>query len=480
MFVNNAIKFIETQNFQSHANSKIELAPAGQLTVIVGPSDSGKSAILRAMRWLLSNSPQGTDFIRAKCTFARETIHYESGHTVIRERTASKNQYKIIAPEATEPLILEGFGNNVPFEVQEITGVRRVTIGDLKLNLNVAEQLDGPFLGNSMSAGARAKVIGKLSGNEEIDFANKELGTDLYRRNQDEKRLRAEVDQLIETIATYDYLPRLKQQIEQVDLTVATIKKHQSQREKLYLIKSQLESAGNLIADCNGIINHWQFVEIVGAMATEIAEKASKAAAITRLGQQIKGIDTAIDNTKSTICRLYNVEAAELALIAAVKKDKDADSLADIRFLLVTNDNLIIECQNTVKRLHGVEQADQVIAQVDDRRRRLNQILQLSQNMDIADLSIKRVNDVLKGLTGLNVADVIQSGIRPTINRRDTLFKLKAVNVALDCSINDLKSRVIIHEQRVAELEDAYRDELVAAGVCPTCGAITNPLAKVN
>ena len=45
------IKKIILQNFQSHKYSIVELDE--QLNVIVGPSDSGKSAIIRALKWVL-------------------------------------------------------------------------------------------------------------------------------------------------------------------------------------------------------------------------------------------------------------------------------------------------------------------------------------------------------------------------------------------------------------------------------------------
>lgn len=39
------------ENFQSHSRSEFDFGKG--LTVIIGPSDNGKSAVLRAMRWAL-------------------------------------------------------------------------------------------------------------------------------------------------------------------------------------------------------------------------------------------------------------------------------------------------------------------------------------------------------------------------------------------------------------------------------------------
>ena len=70
----NPIKSIELQNFQSHVKTIIEPAGPGFLTVITGPSDSGKTAIIRALKWLLYNQPQGAEFTRTGCSMVREMV----------------------------------------------------------------------------------------------------------------------------------------------------------------------------------------------------------------------------------------------------------------------------------------------------------------------------------------------------------------------------------------------------------------------
>ena len=226
------MKGLIVENFQSHQKTIIEFAPSGQLTILIGRSRSGKTAIIRALRWLLYNSPRGVSvpsaskvkqnevqdsdeksgYCRVGASFIRVTLEMEDGHTVVRERTAGTNRYRVIYPESEkrEMLTLEGFGDSVPLEVQEITGVRPIKIGDTEINLNLSEQLDGPFLGSkSISAPARAKVLGKLAGTEEIDFAGKILGTDLHRRKRDKEGFEEDARGLDLKIAGYGWSERV-------------------------------------------------------------------------------------------------------------------------------------------------------------------------------------------------------------------------------------------------------------------------------
>lgn len=96
---------IRIQNFQAHDKLAINLDPG--ITTIVGPSDVGKSAVIRALRWVLTNQPQGTAFIRhgsKGCTVAVDL----DGRNIIRRRGGSLNSYELDGQE------LKAFGTGVP------------------------------------------------------------------------------------------------------------------------------------------------------------------------------------------------------------------------------------------------------------------------------------------------------------------------------------------------------------------------------
>ena len=49
------------QGFQSHVDSLFNLSSG--LTVLTGPTDSGKTAFIRAIRWVAFNEPVGDSFV---------------------------------------------------------------------------------------------------------------------------------------------------------------------------------------------------------------------------------------------------------------------------------------------------------------------------------------------------------------------------------------------------------------------------------
>lgn len=477
------LKRLTIENYQSHLKTIIEPAPAGHLTVIVGPSDTGKTVIFRATRWLSCNEPDGTDFIRAGASFARVTEELESGHTVIRHRTAGGvNRYIIVPPggEGNEGngegspqeqrQTFEGFGRNVPLEVQEIIGIRPVTIGDTSLNLNMAEQLQGPFLGNSVSAPARAKVLGKLAGTEEIDFAGKTLGTDLYRRNQDEKRLAGEIKGLDEKIAGYDYLPGMAARIDDLERLAARIKADEERREKVAGLKEQLGAVEGRIQECRGIIGRWHCLEFVEQEAARAEAACGRRQRAWLLRIRFEDLDYSIYEAGEIIARWQGVEQADAIIKGAELTLERRTQVSRLYGSLCRAEISITGAQGVIGKLQEIDEAGNIVKGVTvlaQRRQIVGPLL--GRYKDIAG-SIDVTQTILARLTGVDEATKLAANIPAIKERKSTLYDFKIKIIGATALIKENREHTVLWENRVAELQGAYQDALMSAGVCPVCG----------
>lgn len=156
---------VHIKNFQSHKDSKIKFDNG--VNVLVGSSDQGKSAILRAILWAVNNRPLGTDDIVSH--WARDNknkikedmsvkVKTENG-LVIRKRTIDANEY--ILKDATQnEKIFSAINKDVPQDV----------INFFKLSdVNIQNQHDAPFLLSS-SASDVAKYFNKIVRLDVIDI----------------------------------------------------------------------------------------------------------------------------------------------------------------------------------------------------------------------------------------------------------------------------------------------------------------------
>lgn len=469
------IKSLTIENFQSHQKTAFEPAPPGQLTVIVGPSDSGKTAIIRALRWLYYNVPQGNDFIRVGCSFSRVTLALDDGTKIIRERTKSKNTYSILTPGCKEPQVFAGFGSTIPLEIQEATGVRPARIGDLELTLNLSEQLDGPFLGKSISAGARAKVLGKLAGTEEVDYAGKQLAADLHRRGQDEKRLAAEIAGLEEKIREFGNLPAMKARIEAIEALVGQAKAAAERRDKLTACQERLYQCEDVISQARMIIWRWRSLEEAENILAGAEMTAARTDILRRLASRLAAAENGITASQEVLQKWAGLEKAEAAKTNASEAAARKEILQRLASRWAVATERILADQNVLQRWAGLGEGAAATLQAAELYERYTQLGSLGQKLITVAKEIARAVLVLDGLKNIDTATVCIEAAEARLTSRKQLIPIAAKLDRINKDIETARQQSVLYENRVAELEGAYYDALLAAGRCPTCGQeITN------
>ena len=162
-------------NFQKHHKLKIDFDKG--ITTIVGESDVGKSAVVRAMRWASFNHPAGMAFIRNGAKGCTVTLKTDE-HTVRRKRSKKINQY--ILDDVEYSAIRQG---EVPEKVEDAL---RLT------DLNFQLQHDAP-LWLSDGAAQVARELNKIVDLDLIDNVQKRI-------NQNGRKLASDVSACTERI----------------------------------------------------------------------------------------------------------------------------------------------------------------------------------------------------------------------------------------------------------------------------------------
>jgi len=144
------ISSLQITNFQAHKDTNLKFCPG--VNAIIGPSDSGKTAIIRALRWLVWNRPLGDAFRSywgGDCSVRMEV----DGHTITRIRTNKNNLYQL------DDLSFAAVKGDVPQEIAELLNLSPI---------NLQTQFDGPFLLNS-SSGEVARHFSATANLDQID-----------------------------------------------------------------------------------------------------------------------------------------------------------------------------------------------------------------------------------------------------------------------------------------------------------------------
>jgi len=139
----NMLEILYVQNFQSHSKLKIEFDKS--ITTIVGSSDIGKSAVVRALRWVCRNHPQGEVFIKdgTKGTTVKLLVDDKE---VSRKRGKNENTYLLDGKE------FKAFGQDVPDTISKVLNLNEI---------NFQNQHDPPFW-FSLSAGEVSRQLNAI------------------------------------------------------------------------------------------------------------------------------------------------------------------------------------------------------------------------------------------------------------------------------------------------------------------------------
>ena len=282
------IKSIEIRNIQSHENTRLEFDKG--INCIVGSSNNGKSAILRALYWARYNRPLGVDTLCSHWALNKKgeltdemsvTIENENG-TICRKRTKADNQY-IVNDE-----ILNVVKSDVPANVEKI----------LKLSdTNIQRQLDAQFL-LSETSGEVAKYFNHVV---RLDIIDKVLTN----AESSRRRTKADIEATEKIIKEQE---QKKEKYDWLDSVEKLLRKWDTVKENNDELKSQSES---LQSELESFAENKQRVE----KYTNIVAQKDKLENISRLIEKTSEIEdscgilaNSLKTYKELVCRVEKLK----------------------------------------------------------------------------------------------------------------------------------------------------------------------------
>ncbi len=158
-----ALERLTLRHFQIHRKLEVELSPA--CTTLVGASESGKSAVIRALGWLLFNQPRGDRFITHGETNATVRLRFDGGREALRRTGSNGNLYRLDGAD------YKAFGAEVPEDIVKALNVSPVSL---------ARQFDAHFW-LSKTAGEVSRELNAIVDLGVIDTALADAASGLRR-----------------------------------------------------------------------------------------------------------------------------------------------------------------------------------------------------------------------------------------------------------------------------------------------------------
>jgi exonuclease SbcC len=268
-------------NFQSHRDTVLEFSPG--VNAIVGQSDSGKSAILRALYWIKNNRPSGDAFVSHWARNGRgiqieeTSAGIEIGDTAIaRIRGKTLNAYRINGKD------LEAVRTDVPAEV-----AAALRLSDV----NVQRQLDSPFLLGESPADV-ARFFNELVHLDEIDAALTIIESKKRETAADGRRWTAEIEGLEKTLKDLSWVPAAAVSFERVQSVREALRENKDKRAKILPTLTQYRTAAALRATYRPILRGAAAIEGIDALKRE---RDAARADVARLRSEKEAFVAAVD-----------------------------------------------------------------------------------------------------------------------------------------------------------------------------------------
>jgi len=269
--VETLIETITLKNFQTHSKLRVEFDE--NVTTIIGPSDHGKSAILRAIRWVCLNQPAGNAFLKHGeknvsvdliIDGAKLTRAFEGGENVYKlAEIISKGKWKRTKQ-------YKAFGREVP---KPIAGFLKSS------SLNFQGQHDAPFW-FSETAGEVSRQLNQIVNLDLIDKTLSALGSKLRHVRSVVTEREERVDETREKHRQYRGSARLIKDYDQLKAAAAISAVKRRQTVALASFVSDVSVVKKRLEDTGGAILASQIVKELGDDFEEKTERVERLSAI--------------------------------------------------------------------------------------------------------------------------------------------------------------------------------------------------------
>lgn len=139
---------VRVKNFQSIKDASIEI---DGLTVVTGANNSGKTALMRAIRGVFENSPHSS-LLRKDEKKIEVMLEFEDGQSVVWEKGPKDNSYVINGYK------ISGVGRGAPEELKDL-GVYSIDAANNTVWPQVAKQFDGTIFLLNRSGAVLAEAL---------------------------------------------------------------------------------------------------------------------------------------------------------------------------------------------------------------------------------------------------------------------------------------------------------------------------------
>jgi exonuclease SbcC len=274
------------QNYQSHEETVLNFTPG--VNVIKGTSYTGKSGVVRALRWALQNRPVGWGFKPhdLKDGETLTELEFDDG-VIIRGKNKVDNYYVV------NDLHLSAIRTELPTEVTDVSRMN---------DINLVSQFDGHFL-LSDTPGNVAKKVNEVLGTEIVDRALYKASSMIAKADNRIPILTQDVEKLKEEEKKYENLEQAKKEYEVLKARMDRLEEIEEQVDQLEELKTDILLSEDRVNLFNSFLEAEEEYNRVMVITLRKAKLSIEGTKLESLTKEIKVLKTYIEKGKEFVVR---------------------------------------------------------------------------------------------------------------------------------------------------------------------------------
>jgi len=358
------LRNLKIKNFQSHENLNIEFSEG--VTGLIGRSQSGKTAALRALSLLTENKPSSARFYS---NFASKNGSTEISLDIDNNKIFVIKNVKV-AKDKTKNLI----STNYIINGEEFSGVGRDVPDKIRQALNISElniqkQLDQPFLITS-SPGEVSRTINKITNIDKADVWISELNKKINLSKREITETETDINSIKNDLKKYDDIDKVE--------------------NKIKVLKLKDKKITNFTDNYNNVLE----------LVSEITELEIEASSLKKIYDDIKKrFDFVVSEIGKINSQLNGLYLHEDIINSYIELKQDTDILKE----LLVSENSLNELDDVNKELEELYFKEDLLIDyinIDNEIKELKDLL-------ISEKSLNKLQDIGVELNDLKIKRII-------------------------------------------------------------------------
>lgn len=285
---------IEVTNFQKWKHLNIDFTDG--VNCIIAPTDSGKSAIIRAILWVVFNKNYKN--IRHKDnsnnvsdeTSVKLTIENNSEIYIVERYISDKvSCYKLNGEE------FKALNKKVPEKIQQLFSMS---------DINVQTQFEPPFLITSTS-GDVSKLINEMIGLEEMDDMSQKVNTDVKACLNEEKELETNKAAVEKQMASFASLSDFESIYKNASVIYSKLLESDQKHSKINLNTNRIKIINTDLAQVNSKLKSENMVQVLNNNYSKFIENDEQIKKLQNVTKMLERKNIEIPDT-TVVSEKYN------------------------------------------------------------------------------------------------------------------------------------------------------------------------------